>query len=103
MDLNQLWSEFLNQLSAEAEAAGRDALDAGTDVAEYAAQRAEHLAQFEPGNTPNYGELVEAELRNVGMRAGIVAAEQGDAVDARINGILQGALQFAANAARAIT
>lgn len=101
MDFDAVWNQFLSELTAEAEAAGQDLLEAAGDAAEYAAQRAEHLAQFDP-RTDNYGELVEAEIRNVAIRAGIIAAEEGDALDDRLASILQGALRFAAGALRAI-
>lgn len=60
-------------------------------VAAYAAQRAAHLATI--FGEPGFDEAVKAEIQNVALEAGIAAVDSADAADARIVGIITGALK----------
>lgn len=65
------------------------------EVAVYAAERAAHLATIV--DDPGFLEAVRAERDAVALRAGIAAVRAGDAADARIVGLLQGGLFWAAS------
>lgn len=66
------------------------------EVAEYAADRARHLSTL--FGQPGFQEAVRAERDNVALYAGIRSLEEGEATDARLSGILQGALAMLAGA-----
>ena len=63
------------------------------DVAAYAATRAAHLAAIT--SEPGFQEAVIAERDAVLLFAGVSAARSADAVDARIVGLIHGALAVA--------
>ena len=65
------------------------------ELAAYAAERAAHLATLV--DDPGFQEAVRAERDAVALKAGITAVQQADAADARIVGVIQGALALAAN------
>lgn len=64
------------------------------ELAAYAAERSAHLATLV--GDPGFMLAVRAERDAVSLRAGITAVQQADAADARIVGVIQGALSFAA-------
>lgn len=64
------------------------------ELAAYAAERSAHLATLV--SDPGFQLAVRAERDAVALRAGITAVQQADAADARIVGVIQGALSFAA-------
>ncbi len=64
------------------------------ELAEYAAARSAHLATLV--GDPNFAMAVRAERDAVALKAGILAVQQADAADARLVGVIQGGLTFAA-------
>ena len=65
------------------------------ELATYAAERSAHLATLV--SDPDFQLAVRAERDAVALKAGITAVQQADVADARIVGVIQGALSFAAN------
>lgn len=63
-------------------------------VAEYAAERANHLAAAV--GEPGFMQAVEAEARNVSLRAAIAAVGVADETDERFVRIVQGGLRIVA-------
>jgi hypothetical protein len=85
---------FMLILKRAAEEAGRDLTADLNEVAQYASERATHLSTLVAA--PDFWDAVVAERDNVALKAGIKAVNQGDQVDARLLGIVQGALAMAA-------
>lgn len=86
--------DFIDMLTQ----AGIDTIEGGAGgvarVAEYAARRTAHMA-------PLVGEdgflaALAAETDNVALRAGLAAVEEADAADARLRGMLEGAMRLGA-------
>lgn len=72
-------------------------LRAGLDsVAQYAAARATYLATLV--GQPGFELAVRAERDSVAIFAGLVATQEARAADARVIGVIQGALLFGAKA-----
>lgn len=89
-NFDQIKSELAALLVDQAKAAGKD-LKADLDaVRVYAAARLAHLATCV--GQPGYQEAVIAEANNIAMEAAITAIDQAEAADARLVGIVQGAL-----------
>lgn len=63
-------------------------------LAAYAAERSAQLAKFV--GVPGFQEAVRVERDNVALEAGILAVQGADQADARLVGVIQGALTFAA-------
>lgn len=87
--LGQAAQEFANQFRVDAAAIAQDA-----------AERTTHLSTLV--GQPGFERAVVAERDNIALRAGIQAAQTGDAVDQRVLGLLQGGLQVGANALAAL-
>ncbi len=81
-------------LERSAGAVADSAKEALEDVAEYAAQRAEHLASLV--GKAGFAQAVEAERHNVELRAAIVVADLSDAAMARLAGGLEAVLSLGA-------
>ena len=88
------WNDFLEYLRVESQSVGKALEDAADDMGAYALERAEHLAEII--NEPGWEQALLAERDNVALRAGINMVHEADAIDVRLNGILEGALAFAA-------
>ncbi len=93
-DVDAVVQSITDQLEVFALQTGRFLQADVTDVGMYAAQRAAHLATLV--GQPGFEDAVLAERDNVVLKAGILAARRGDAVDQRLIGIIQGALRTAA-------
>lgn len=63
-------------------------------VAEYAAERTAHLATMI--QDPGFSNLVAAEADSVALKAATELVAQADATDARLNGMLEGAMRLGA-------
>ena len=87
--------DFKLILKRAAEETGRDITADLNEVAQYAAERTAHLSTLVAA--PDFWEAVIVERDNVALKAGIKAVDQGDKVDARLLGIVQGALAAAAS------
>lgn len=86
-DFKELLERTLQETGAE--------LDQAVDeVALYMADRTAHLSTLV--GQPGFQEAVIAERDNVAMFAGLLAVDLADATDARIVGVIQGALAMAA-------
>ena len=70
------------------------------ELATYAAERSAHLATLV--GDPGFSMAVAAERDAVALKAGIVAVRQADQADARLVGIIQGGLSFAAKLIAAV-
>lgn len=66
------------------------------ELALYAAGRSAHLATLV--DDPGFDQAVRAERDAVALEAGLSAVRQGDAADAQIVGIIQGAIAMGARA-----
>ena len=86
-ELLSLIGDALNELGVEA----GESLDA---VADYAAERAEHLSTIV--GQAGFMQAVEAEARNVHIKAAISAASLADGADERFVRIVQGGLRVVA-------
>jgi hypothetical protein len=76
---------------------GVDMKRSGQEVAAYTAERATVLARSV--GQPGYEQALEDEATNVALFAGIELLHQARAADARVVGVIQGALVIAADAA----
>lgn len=92
MDFDTAWNQFAAYLQEQAVATGQDLLATAEEVAEYAAGRAQHLSTLV--NEPGFNEALAAERDNLALFAGLRGVDSADAVDARINGVVEGALAF---------
>ncbi len=88
--LDTLKHELADLLIEQAKGAGVDLKESLDGVRVYAAERMAHLATCV--GEPGYQEAVIAEAQNVAMEAAIRAIDQAAAADARLLGIIQGAL-----------
>jgi hypothetical protein len=66
------------------------------EVAQYMHDRALHLSSIV--DQPGFDQALRAERNSVAMRAGLKLADNAEAADQRIIGIIQGALGIAAGA-----
>lgn len=89
--------EFKQLLEDTYQQLGRDFGGNLDDLAEYMAERTDHLALI--STEPGFGEAVLAERDNVVLRAGLNATRTADLADQRIVGVITGALRIAAVAA----
>lgn len=64
------------------------------ELAEYAAERSAHLATLV--GDPDFSMAVRAERDAVALKAGLTAVQQADVADAKLVGVIQGGLTFAA-------
>lgn len=92
----QLGQDLADMLVAQAHQAGSDLRIDLESVRAYAAERMAHLATCV--GQPGYFEAVEAEAHSVALEAAGRAIDQADASDARLVGIIQGALTVGAKA-----
>lgn len=85
---------FASKIKAALEAALRETgvqlLHSTADVAIYTAQRAAHLSTIV--GQEGFDEALQAERDAVCLFAGVSAVKEADAADARIVGLIQGAL-----------
>jgi len=86
-DFKELLEDALEETGVEVE----KNLD---EVSEYAAARAQHLSTIV--GEPGFMQAVRAERDNVAIEAGLATVDTAEAVDARIRGVLQGALSIGA-------
>lgn len=91
--------EFLNLITAVAKETGRSLKVAAGEVAEYAAQRASHLATII--DEPGFAEAVIAERDAVMLFAGMEVVDEADAIDERWIGAIHAGLSFGARLAMA--
>ena len=88
-------TENLKSLFEDAIAETGVSLQVGAaELAAYAAERSAHLATLV--GDPGFSIALRAERDAVALRAGITAVQEGDAADARIVGVIHGALSIAA-------
>lgn len=85
---------FGDTLAQAIKAVGKDLGDDLDTLKLYAAQRAVHLSLIV--GEPGYEEAVMIEAQNVALKAGILTVETADATDARVVGVIQGALRIGA-------
>lgn len=83
---------FKAALDASVRATGRDLKVSTLEAATYTAQRADHLATIAATGEPGLDEAVEAARDSVLTFLGIEAVAAADAADARIVGLVHGAL-----------
>lgn len=95
-NVDQLKSQLATLLVDQATSAGKELKADLEAVRVYAAARLAHLATCV--GQPGYQEAVVAEANNIAMEAAIAAIDQADATDARLVGIVQGALAVGAKA-----
>ena len=86
--------QFENLLRSAIEETGADLERSAAEVAAYMSTRVATLALLV--GQVGYEQAVIAERDNVALFAGLRAVEQADAASARIFGLIQGALFFAA-------
>ncbi len=67
------------------------------ELAAYAAERSANLATLV--GSVNFERAVRIERDSVALKAGIIAVQNADQADARLVGVIQGALSFAARLA----
>ncbi len=91
MDIGQ---EILDLLKGPLNDAGLELASDATDLKKYIGQRALHLSSII--NDPGFNLALEAEADNVALRVSTLLVRQADASDARIVGILEGALGIVA-------
>lgn len=94
--LDTIKNDFAAMLIEQLKSAGSSLKDDLEAVRAYAAERMAHLAKCV--GEPGYLEAVKAEAQNVAMEAAARAIDQADATDARLLGIIQGALAIASKA-----
>lgn len=99
--LNTIGEDLKNLIVGEAEDLGLELVRSGQEVAEYAAVRADHLATVigEPG----FRKAAIAERDSLLLYSLGKAVDKGDSVDARLQGLVQGALAMGARAIRLLT
>lgn len=85
--MEQQFLDVLNDLKIGSE-------EARAEIAAYAAERADSLALAV--GEPGYDEALIAARDSVALKAGIVAVDEADEVDANILGLIAGLLAFAA-------
>lgn len=93
MNFELIKDEIRTLLQGVVNETGRNLAGSAEDVAQYAAERAQHLARIY--DQPGFDLALKAERDNVAMFAGIALVDQADAIDARILGIIEGALSIA--------
>ncbi len=91
MDIQEEFRKLLGDAAAET---GREFAVTKDELATYMHERALHLSTIV--GEPGYDQAVRAERNNVALRAGIIASDAADAVDARLLGLLGGALRIGA-------
>lgn len=98
--LKQLANDLVELLKQNAVEAGRELVGDLNTVKDYAATRMQHLSTIvaEPG----FREALIAERDNVVLKAAGRAIDRGDAFDARLVGIAEGALAIGAKALAAV-
>lgn len=74
---------------------GHDLGDKADEVAQYAAERSDHLANIV--GEAGYEQAVEAEIQNLALKAGIAATDAADKVDQAKMQALGTGLRFAAS------
>lgn len=87
-------TEFEKLLKAALKEAGGELTMSAKKIATYMTERATHLSTVV--GQPGYEKALIAERNNVAMRAGLQVADDADAFDQRILGLIQGALRIAA-------
>lgn len=97
MEGQAILKEFTDLIESTVKETGKELAESVQAVAQYAASRAAHLAKIGPSD-PDFMDAVIAERNNVALRAGISATNSGDAVDAKILGVIHGALALGAKA-----
>lgn len=97
MNLQEIGKEFLETLKLSAAELGREIQDDGNELQAYVEQRLPLLtmAMAEPG----FMEVMEVEGNNLLMKAGLLAVDRADAIDARMRDMAMGALQMAVRTA----
>ena len=90
MDIGQ---EILDLLEGPLRDAGRDIEEGADEIKDYITERAKHLASIR--GERGFELAVQAEADNVALRIALSLTAQADAADARIVGILEGALGIA--------
>lgn len=86
--------EFVDLLRRHGKEVGEDLVSDLNAVAEYAAQRVDHLSRC--ASEPGFREALIAERDNVAMRAALRTVARADDLDARILAITETALQIGA-------
>lgn len=86
--------ELTRVITHHAQAFGGHAANSATAAAEYAEQRAEHLAGIH--GEPGFEEAVEAEAQNVAIQMGLELTDTATSAEAGMLGVLNGALSVAA-------
>lgn len=89
-------TEFKNLIDSALQETGASLKQSSQEVAAYAAQRAAFLSTLV--GQPGFEQAVIAERDNVALFAGIVAVGQVVAIQAKIVGVIQGALFIGASA-----
>lgn len=92
-------TDLKGALESAITATGASLKKTAAEVALYTAQRTAHLAAL--AGQPGFEEAVAAERDAVAMFAGIASVGEADAADARLLGLIEGALIIGAKAAAA--
>jgi len=90
--LEQIWTEVLAALRAQAEELGEELGAAVDEAGAYAAARTHHLSMMLNNGEPGFAEAVIVERDNVALKAGLLAVNRADSVDARFHSVLGGML-----------
>ena len=99
-DKQQIQADFQQLLQQAAQEQGRQFQQSTATLAAFAAERSADLALIT--GEAGFGEAVESAARSVLLQMGIEAIESADAADARVVGLIHGALTFAARALTAV-
>lgn len=94
--LKDIAQEFVDLLKTNAVEAGKNLADDLNAVRDYAATRMAHLSTI--AAEPGFRQALIAERDNVALMAAGRAIDEGDAFDARLVGIVEGALAVGAKA-----
>lgn len=86
--------EFQAMLAETVYETGVELGQSSAELAEYMAERADHLALI--SHEPGFGEAVRREASSVALRAGLNVSDAGRAADHRLFGMVAGALRVAA-------
>ena len=92
----QLGEDFLALVTTQAQEIGVELTDDLQGAAQFASERAAHLATIV--DEPGFSEALEAERDAVALRVTSAAIDRADALDARFQAFIGSVLQFASRA-----
>src|SRR5688500_10084803 len=96
MDEQELKDSFEKMLKDALRETGASLQQRAKEVAQYMAERTAHLSTIV--GEPGFEQALRAERNNIALKAGLKVADNAEAADQRLVGIIQGALSVAAGA-----